>query len=248
MAPEWSAFGEVMPAPIIEESGGPHSAAVEPIGMASSVAAEHARHLQVVAVPVLASSTSSAAADSHKDPHQTLYPSTRGHPPPTSLSVAVARLSGECRSNVAEATASGAAVVRSCAAPITVTDALVGAHRLERAEEAELAVGAPDIVAGSGTTTERAADDEGVNHVATAVNGASVPGTPPRAGTSATCAEPDSPLMFGSMPILSGRPPTFTEWCAYQDGLAPGRRYRSVDNSPSSSPSRSSPSGGEFHL
>lgn len=115
-------------------------------------------------------------------------------------------------------------------------------------DAAESAGGATKMIDGLATTTGRAVPDVGVNHAETAADEESPRDTPPGAGMPSTCAEPDSPLMFGSMPILNGRPPKFTERCAYQESLAPGLRYRSMDNSPVSTRSQASPSRRQTHL
>lgn len=197
--------------------------------------AKHARQQRVVGAPFLPSSAPSAEVNWHDDP------------PVTALVVADG-LSGERRSSDAEQTASRAAAVRGITIPVVVPGVPARARRNERLDAAESAGGATNNIDGLATTTERAVPDVGVNHAETAADEESPRDTPLGAGMPCTCAEPDSPLMFGTMPILNGRPPTFTERCAYQDSLAPGVRYRSMDNSPVSTRSQASPSSRQTHL
>lgn len=229
------AIGEVNSALSTEEGSYRHSTAVEPSGEVSSVGAKHARQQRVVGAPFFPSSAPSAEENWHDDP------------PVTTLVVADG-LSAEQRTSDAEHTASRAAAVRGITIPVMMPGVPTCARRNEHLDAAESAGGATKMIDGLATTTGRAVPDVGVNHAETAADEESLRDTPPGAGMPSTCAEPDSPLMFGSMPILNGRPPKFTERCAYQESLAPGLRYRSMDNSPVSTRSQASPSRRQTHL
>lgn len=229
------AIGEVNSALNTEDGSYRHSTAVEPSGEVSSVGAKHARQQRVVGALFLPSSAPSAEENWHDDARVTAFVVADG-------------LSAERRTSDAEQTASRPAAARGITIPVMVPGLPTCGRRNEHFDAAESADGATKIIDGLATTTERAVPDVGVNHAETAADEESPRDTPLGAGMPCTCAEPDSPLMFGSMSILNGRPPIFTEWCAYQDSLAPGVRYRSMDNSPVCTRSQASPSSRQTHL